>query len=198
MPMTGQGAVVLSCEINAWLGNQRGKHTSHFQKCFLSLQLGKNLVCFLCFAVKREEEGWGPSAFKQQQCVRPVSGLRAWLLLAKERTGARLDLPPSSISSSPYTAARDLQHFLFWEDWELTVFMKWTWPRKYSEWSACALEKVLSRISHHKVFELLFIKAQPEPAAMQTSRQIAIDIWHWITKILAYISIGEVRVIHWL
>lgn len=98
-----------------------------------------------------------------------MSGLAAWQLLAKERTGGRLTLPQPpfpphptfqlgtfSISSSGKTG-----NWLFlWNEHD---------PKKYSARSAYALEKVLSCTSHQKVF----IKAQLEPTAMQSSRQTA-------------------------
>lgn len=45
--------------------------------------------------------------------------------VAKEMTGTEGPSPtPSLVSSSPHMAARDLQHFLFREGWELAVSMK--------------------------------------------------------------------------
>lgn len=108
----------------------------------------------------------------------PMSGLAAWQLLAKERTGGRLTLPQPPFPPHPTFQLRTFSisssgktgNWLFlWNEHD---------PKKYSARSAYALEKVLSCTSHHKVFELLFIKAQLEPTAMQSSRRT-------VTKFLA-------------
>lgn len=98
-----------------------------------------------------EDRGWGPS--RSQSLVSPL----------------------------PHTAAGDLQHFLSREGWELTVFMKGTWPRKASSTISFALERVLSCTSHHQVFKLLFVRAQLEPADRESSRRTATHLWHWPT-----------------
>lgn len=93
-----------------------------------------------------------------------VTGLHAHQLLVKERLGGGAPparspwFPPSpavqwgtfSISSSGMAG-----NWLFlWNEHDL---------EKHSAWSACVLQRVLSCTSHHKVFELPFIKAQLEP-----------------------------------
>lgn len=78
--------------------------------------LPKEMPLYFCTAPKSE---WGPVS---------LSEFLAHFTLQGEALKASPPLHP--ISSSPHMAARDLQHFLFGEGWELTVFMKWTWPRK--------------------------------------------------------------------
>lgn len=155
MLMSIQDAIVFGFENKSWLGNQHGKHTSNIQKHFLCLATGKNLVCFLCFCVMllwslelcggcKRKGGGGQNQTKKLLHWNSGTNL-AWKLLCGDLCN-RAPCPPVTsqgrvwrwgpsrsqhlVSSSPRSAARDLQHFLFWDGWELTVFMKWTWPRK--------------------------------------------------------------------
>lgn len=147
--MTVQDAIVFGLENKSWLGNQHGKHTSNIPKHFLCLTTGKNLGVFfllLChvalvtgttWLLQKEEEG-EPSSLKQ----RHEFSLKAsvWgpvclgLMPACDSPRKEQPVGPSPsqslVSSSPQAASGDLQHFLFWEGWELAVLMKWTWPRK--------------------------------------------------------------------
>ena len=52
-------------------------------------------------------------------------------------------------------------------------------PEKHSAWSAHALKRVLSCISHHRVFTPLFIETQLEPADMYVFQATATDPWPW-------------------
>lgn len=151
--MSVQDAIVFGFENKSWLGNQHGKHTSNIQKHFLCLATGKNLGCFFSGSMSCCSGHWNnvvatkdkwkkkkkkPSAFKQQHEFRlkaPVWG-PVWLGWVpagywprEGRAGGPLRFSVL-VSSSPHTAARDLQHFLLWEGWELIVFMRRTWPRK--------------------------------------------------------------------
>lgn len=147
MPMSVHGTIVFGFANKTWLGNQHGKHTSAIEKHFLCLETGKNFVCFFCFYVMLlwSLEQRGHYKRGRWNLLLSNSTNLAWKLLCRDLWDWAQCLPligqeedrgwspsrsQSLVSPLPHTAAGDLQHFLSREGWELTVFMKWTWPRK--------------------------------------------------------------------
>lgn len=157
MPMSVHGAIVFGFENKSWLGNQHGKHTSTRKKRFLCLATGKNLVCFSAsmsccsgpwntMVSTKGKKNPKTSAFKWQHKFSLKAVVRGPVWLGSvpasyaPRRGQAVgpSRSQSLVSPSRHTAAGDLQHFLSREGWELTVFMKWTWPRKaFSTISLC-------------------------------------------------------------
>lgn len=186
MLMSVQDAIVFGFENKSWSGNQHGKHTSHILKHFLCLATGKNLVCFLCFYVMLlrslelcgscKKKGEKTSAFKQQHkfsLKAAVCGdLCDWALClpvprqGKDRQRGPSRHPPPlrpwfpphptlQLGTFSISSSGKAGNWLFlWNEHDL---------ERHSAWSACALERVLSCTSHHKVVELVFTKAQLEP-----------------------------------
>lgn len=188
----------LAWKTSSWLGNQHGKHTANIQRHFLCLATGKNLGCFFfCFYVMllwSLGTMWLPQKEKEKDLLRLSSSMNlAWKRLygdlrdwvtsqGKDREWAPPPVGPW-LPPGPALQLRDLQHFLFWESWELTVFYEMNMTQKSIQHDLPMHFRVLSCTSHHRVFKPLFIETQLEPVDMYVFQATAMDPWPWTATV---------------
>ena len=202
----------LAWKTSPWLGNQHGKHTANIQRHFLCLATGKNLGCFFfCYYVMllwSLGTMWLPQKEKEKDLLHLSSGMNlAWKWLYGDlwawvtRQGKDREWAPPPVGPwlppGPALQLRDLQHFLFWEGWELTVFYEMNMTQKSIQHDLpMHLKEYSAVLCITECLSPCLLKHSLNPQTCTSSRPHQPTLGPELPQLLAGMPTWEVRGIH--